>query len=265
MAVDNAVYDAKGDIWWGPDQPLASIRTSLNPARLEYLHDVTGRYGLALAGLRVLDVGCGGGLLAEELARLGCVVTGVDPSAASIATARRHAAASSLTIEYWVGQGESLPVPDKSFDLVVCVDVLEHVADIDAVLAEIARVIRPGGVFLYDTINRTRLSEFVMIRLSQQFALTRWMPRDLHAANQFIRPAEMVTALERSGLASKGLTGMKPSANPLRLMKLMSSVHRKRLTPEEFGRRSRMVLTPDTSILYIGHAERAVAADDVGS
>jgi hypothetical protein len=99
-----------------------------------------------------------------------------------------------------------------------------------------------------------------MIRLSQQFALTRWMPRDLHAADQFIRPAEMVTALERGGFASKGLTGMKPSANPLRLITLMRSVHLGRLTPEEFGRRTRMVLTPDTSILYIGHAERAETA-----
>ena len=87
MAVDNTVYDAAGDIWWRPEQPLASIRTSLNPARLEYLQGVTTRAGLALSGLRVLDVGCGGGLLAEELAQLGCVVSGVDPSAGSIATA----------------------------------------------------------------------------------------------------------------------------------------------------------------------------------
>jgi 2-polyprenyl-6-hydroxyphenyl methylase/3-demethylubiquinone-9 3-methyltransferase len=265
MAVDNTLYDATGDIWWRPEQPLASIRTSLNPARLEYLHDVMDESGLDFAGLRVLDVGCGGGLLAEELAQLGCLASGVDPSPGSIATAERHAAASGLTIMYRVGQGEALPYPAESFDLVTCVDVLEHVADVGEVLAEIARVLRPGGILVYDTINRTRLSDLVMIRLAQQFPATRWMPRDLHAADHFIRPAEMVTALERAGLDSQGLTGMKPNANPLQLVRLMRGVHGGQLTPEEFGRRTRMVLSPDTSILYIGHAAKPLgASSDAG-
>src|SRR5947209_8320730 len=105
MAVDNGVYEAAGDIWWRPEQPLASIRTSLNSARLEYLRTVTDGAGLDIRGSRVLDVGCGGGLLAEELARLGAVVTGVDPSATSVATAQRHARESGLEITYRVGQG----------------------------------------------------------------------------------------------------------------------------------------------------------------
>lgn len=265
MAVDNTVYEATADIWWRPEQPLASIRTSLNPARLEYLQGVSAEFGLNLAGLRVLDVGCGGGLLAEELARLGCIVSGVDPAPGSIATAQRHAATSGLTIAYRVGQGEALPYPAASFDLVTCVDVLEHVADVGLVLAEIARVLRPGGILVYDTINRTRLSDLVMIRLAQQFPATRWMPRDLHAADHFIRPSEMITALARSGLTRQGLTGMKPRANPVQLVRLMRGVHRGHLTPEEFGRRSRMVLSPDTSILYIGHAIKPLPARPAAS
>lgn len=260
MAVDNTVYDAVGDIWWRPEQPLASIRTSLNPARLEYLRGVLAESGLDPVGLRVLDVGCGGGLLAEELAALGCVVSGVDPSPGSIATAERHAAAGGLTIDYRIGPGEALPYPAASFDLVTCVDVLEHVAEVGAVLSEIARVLRPGGIVVYDTINRTRLSDLVMIRLAQEFPVTRWMPRDLHAADHFIRPKEMIAALAESGLTSQGLTGMRPRANPLQLVSLMRGVHRGHLTPEEFGRRSRMVLSPGTSILYIGHAVKPLDA-----
>ncbi len=256
MAVDNSLYDATDDIWWAPDQPLASIRTSLNPARLEYFDQMIERQRLTASGLRVLDVGCGGGLLAEELARRGCLVTGIDQSARSIATARSHAALGGLPIAYDVGPGETLPYPDGAFDVVTCVDVLEHVEDVDAVIAEIARVLRPGGIFLYDTINRTNRSEFVMIRLAQDFPLTRWMPRDLHAADHFIVPAVLAATLERCGLSDLGTTGMKPTANPIRLIALMSAVHRGRITPEEFGRRSRMVLSPDTSILYIGHAQR---------
>jgi len=262
MVVDNSVYDTPRDIWWSPDQPLASIRTSLNPARLEYLNQVIVANGLSTQGLRVLDVGCGGGLFAEELARLGCAVIGVDPSVGSLATARAHARAGGLSIDYRLGSGESLPCDAGSVDLVTCVDVFEHVTDLDRVIAEIARVLRPCGILLFDTINRTRQSELVMIRLAQQFPLTRWMPKDLHVAEKFIAPADLTTILDRAGLALRGETGMKPIAGPLQLLRLMSAVHRGRLTPEEFGRRSRMALSPDTSILYIGHAQKI--GDDPG-
>jgi ubiquinone biosynthesis O-methyltransferase len=147
--------------------------------------------GLDPAAKVMIEVGCGGGLMAEEIARLGAAVIGVDPSAASIATAQAHAAASSLAIDYRIGSGEDLPAGDACADAVYCVDVLEHVADLHAVIGETARVLKPGGLYLFDTINRTRLSKLVMIKLSQEWAATAWMPPGLHDRDQFITPAEL--------------------------------------------------------------------------
>jgi 2-polyprenyl-6-hydroxyphenyl methylase/3-demethylubiquinone-9 3-methyltransferase len=181
MPADNEIYNQPGDIWWDEHQPLYAIRTSLNPARLQYFASVFAARGMDPAGKVMIDVGCGGGLMAEEIARLGAAVIGVDHSAASIATAQAHAAASSLAIDYRIGSGEDLRAGDACADAVYCVDVLEHVADLHAVIGETARVLKPGGLYLFDTINRTRLSKLVMIKLSQEWAATAWMPPGLHA------------------------------------------------------------------------------------
>ncbi|MEA2637112.1 MAG: 2-polyprenyl-6-hydroxyphenyl methylase / 3-demethylubiquinone-9 3-methyltransferase, partial [Chloroflexota bacterium] len=147
MPVDNNVYNAPGDIWWDEHQPLNSIRTAINPARLDYFTRVLRELSVDPAGKTVVDIGCGGGLFAEEFARLGAAVIGVDPSASSLDTARAHAAAMGLSIDYRAGTGEHLPLDDASVDIACCVDVLEHVTDVDAVIAETARVLRPGGVY----------------------------------------------------------------------------------------------------------------------
>src|SRR6202022_1432711 len=154
--IDNAIYDQAGDIWWDEGSPLSCLHTSLNPARFPYFRDVLAHlFEGRTSGRLGLDVGCGGGLLAEEIARLGCRVTGVDPSANSLATARAHASASGLGIDYRQGTGEALPFQARPLDIVFCCDVLEHVSSVPAVVREIGRVLKPGGVFLYDTINRT--------------------------------------------------------------------------------------------------------------
>ncbi len=254
MPVDNTIYDGPGDLWWSDDGPLSAIRTALNPGRMEYL-------GRALADLRidprsstVLDIGCGGGLLAEELARLGCRVTGVDPSEASLAVARDHAERAGLEIEYLSGSGEALPVPDASFDIACCCDVLEHVRDVDRVIAETSRVLRPGGLYLYDTINRTVPSRLVLIKVLQEWSWTSLVPPDLHDWRWFIRPQELVGAMERHGLRSLGYTGLRPGRGPLALVRLLLQRKRGRLTQAELGARAVMRLSGDTSILYIGHA-----------
>jgi 2-polyprenyl-6-hydroxyphenyl methylase / 3-demethylubiquinone-9 3-methyltransferase len=147
MPVDITVYDRMADSWWEEGGFLHAL-AALNPARFGYMRRVLlAELRLAPAGLPVLDIGCGGGLLAEEFARLGCAVMGVDPSEESLAAARTHAASQGLAIGYQCARGEALPFADESFDIVYCCDVLEHVNAWRQVIAETARVLRPGGLF----------------------------------------------------------------------------------------------------------------------
>jgi 2-polyprenyl-6-hydroxyphenyl methylase / 3-demethylubiquinone-9 3-methyltransferase len=259
MPVDNQIYNAPGDIWWDEHQPLHAIRTSLNPPRVEYFTGVFTARGIDPACQLVVDVGCGGGLLAEEMARLGAAVVGVDPSARSIATAQAHADAAGLPIDYRVGSGEDLPLDDACADIVYCVDVLEHVDDLDAVIKESARVLKPGGLYLFDTINRTRLSKFVMIKLSQEWAATAWMPPSLHAWDQFITPAELGGALARHGLHGLDMAGMAPGIAAPALFRLLRQLKKGKFSYAEFGRKAAFVLTKDMRVSYIGHATKAVA------
>lgn len=215
MPVDNALYERDARYWWSEDGHLALL-ACLIPARLKFLAEHgPGGDGSTLAGKRVLDVGCGGGFFSEELARIGFTVGGIDPSAGSIEAARGHAAAAGFEIDYRVGTGEQLPYDDDTFDVVVCCDVLEHVDDLDRVVRESARVLRPGGLYLYDTINRTWLSKLFLIQMFQEWAWTRLVPRGLHDWERFIRPAEMETLLGAHGLEPKARTGLAPHMGPL--------------------------------------------------
>ncbi len=257
MPVDNNIYNQTADIWWDEHQPLNAIQTAINPARLAYFSRVLRDLDVNLAGKTVVDIGCGGGLFAEEFARLGAHVIGVDPSAASLATARSHAAVAALPIDYREGWGEHLPLADASVDIACCVDVLEHVNDLDAVLGETARVLRPGGVYLYDTINRTRTSRFVMIKLFQEWRLTAWMPPNLHAWEQFITPDELDAALRRHQLAGRDVVGIAPGVTPPRLLRMLRQLRKGRLSYGEFGHRAQFVVTKDTRVSYAGFATKA--------
>ncbi|HET8631806.1 MAG TPA: bifunctional 2-polyprenyl-6-hydroxyphenol methylase/3-demethylubiquinol 3-O-methyltransferase UbiG [Thermomicrobiales bacterium] len=258
MPVDNTLYNRPGDLWWDEREVFSFLRTALNPGRFGYFRRVLlGALGRDPRGLRALDIGCGGGLLAEEFARLGCRVTGIDPSLPSLATARRHAARSGLDIAYFAGVGEALPFPDATFDLAYCCDVLEHVADLDRVVAETARVLRPGGVYLFDTINRTPLSNLVVIKVFQDWPATSVAPPGLHDWGMFIRPAELRATLRRHGLHPQETVGLRPSGNPLALLDAVLRHRRGELTHGEVGRRVHMRPSRDTSIMYMGYAIRA--------
>jgi 2-polyprenyl-6-hydroxyphenyl methylase/3-demethylubiquinone-9 3-methyltransferase len=257
MPVDNKLYDAPGDIWWDETKPLHALRTAINPGRVGYLRQVIARLGWRPDGLTALDVGCGGGIMAEEVAALGFRVTGVDPSAESIATARSHAARTGLAIDYLEAPGERLPFAAASFDLVYCCDVLEHVRDRQQVINEAARVLKPGGAYLYDTINRTLPSKLVMIKLFQEWGATAFMPPNLHDWRQFMTPVELLACLDKAGLHNIAMVGLKPAANPLQLISLLRKVKKGRITPAEMGRRSPMAVSRDMTVLYVGYAVKS--------
>ncbi|MFI6939124.1 bifunctional 2-polyprenyl-6-hydroxyphenol methylase/3-demethylubiquinol 3-O-methyltransferase UbiG [Streptomyces sp. NPDC050418] len=255
MSIDNAVYDQWNDDWWADDALPNLLRTGLNPVRFGFMRRVLlDERKIDPAGARVLDVGCGGGLLAEEFAALGFHVTGVDPSEPSISAARRHAARSGLAIDYVVGTGEALPVPDASFDLVYCCDVLEHVDDLEQVIAETARVLRPSGLYLFDTINRTPLSWLVAIKIFQDFESTRIMTPNLHVWDKFIKPAELRPVLQDHGLRPRGLVGLAPADNPLALLRTLRRRARGEIGYGDVARALRFKESRNLGMSYAGWA-----------
>jgi 2-polyprenyl-6-hydroxyphenyl methylase/3-demethylubiquinone-9 3-methyltransferase len=258
VPIDNDVYDLLGESWWDETSPLNILHGSITPGRFAYFRDVLARHLSAeTTGLRALDIGCGGGFLAEEFAALGCQVTGVDPSAASIAAARAHAAGRGLTIDYRVGSGEDLPVSDAEFDVAYCSDVLEHVSDLDRVIEETARVLKPGGLYLFDTINRTLPSKLVMIKLMQEWPLTRLTDVAIHDWDMFITPAELDGHLTRHGLAAAEMTGLGTHANPFGVLRSFASARRGRITYGELSRRLDVGRISSRAVSYMGFATKA--------
>jgi 2-polyprenyl-6-hydroxyphenyl methylase/3-demethylubiquinone-9 3-methyltransferase len=255
MPVDNTVYDQPGDIWWDETAGLSMLRTALNPARFGYFRSVlTERLRIISHGKATLDVGCGGGFLAEEFARLGCQVTGIDPSALSLETARAHAAASGLSIDYRAGVGEALPFSDQSFEIVYCCDVLEHVVDLDQVIAEIARMLTPGGLFFYDTINRTFVSKVFAVKLAQEWRATRFAPPHLHDWEQFIKPTELQALMTRHGLEPQEVVGLSLRARPIATLRAIWQYKRGAMTAGDLGRHLRARVSRNLSGSYVGYA-----------
>jgi 2-polyprenyl-6-hydroxyphenyl methylase/3-demethylubiquinone-9 3-methyltransferase len=205
-------FAALAERWWDEAGPLAPLH-KLNPVRVAYVRDRIcahlGRDPLAdqpLAGLSALDVGCGGGLLCEPLARLGAAVTGIDLTAASIETASRHARAAGLAIEYRVAAVGELVAEHRRFDLVCAMEVVEHVADQAGFLAACAALVAPGGGLVVATLNRT-FRAFALGIVAAEYVLG-WLPRGTHSWQRFVRPSEAARALRRAGLRIEDLTGV---------------------------------------------------------
>lgn len=203
MRNDLTIYDKVADQWWSDDIRWVRTLKNMVPGRMSWF-DRFAEWQDA----RVLDLGCAGGFMAEALAERGAVVTGIDPAAEAIAAATSHAAEQGYAIAYDIGVGEALPYPDASFDVVVCVDVLEHVNDLTQVLAEVARVLRPGGLFLFDTINRNVLARLATISIAEN--LLRLLPRGTHDPAMFITPSELRAGLAGAGLVPGQFTGLGP-------------------------------------------------------
>jgi 2-polyprenyl-6-hydroxyphenyl methylase/3-demethylubiquinone-9 3-methyltransferase len=257
QTIDNDIYDRIPNSWWSDDSFMALLRNAINPPRFLYFKEaLTRRFALNPENLKVLDVGCGGGLLAEEFSKLGCDVTGVDQSLPTLATANAHASSQNLRIRYVHGSANSLPFNAESFDVVCCCDVLEHVDDVNAVVADISRVLKRGGIFFFDTINRTLRSKIVAIKAAQEWKLTRFVPHNVHVWHKFIRPAELAAALHKQSLQQVEIAGLSPQGNPLPILTAFVKVKLGRLNFAQFGNAITLTKSRDTSISYMGFAVR---------
>jgi 2-polyprenyl-6-hydroxyphenyl methylase/3-demethylubiquinone-9 3-methyltransferase len=209
-AAEAAKFGAFADRWWNPGGPMRPLHR-MNALRTGWIARRIEAEGMAWRGLALLDVGCGGGLAAEAFARRGAAVTGIDASAEAIGAARRHAERSGLAIDYRVAAPEDLAAEGALFDVVLALEVIEHVADRAAFLAALAALARPGGLVFLSTLNRTARS-FLLAKLGAEYLL-RLLPVGTHDWRGFVTPAELARGLRRAGLAVTDSTGM--TMNPL--------------------------------------------------
>jgi 2-polyprenyl-6-hydroxyphenyl methylase / 3-demethylubiquinone-9 3-methyltransferase len=253
--INNDVYDQQAGSWWDENQCLHLLKSSVNPARAGYFRrilDEVLRFDYRSAP--ALDVGCGGGILAEEFAAMGFRVTGIDPSEQSLAMARQHAQFMSLSIDYQKGTGESIPFADNTYPVVYCCDVLEHVRDLPKVIGEIYRVTKPGGVFFFDTLNRTFVSKLVAIKIWQEWKSTAFMPPRLHEWRMFIRPEELKGLLTQSGFEFKEFRGTSPDVSIPKMIRLLRKRAKGAIGYKELGQKFKLVESDDLKILYMGYA-----------
>ncbi len=198
--------------WWDPRGPWATLHR-FNPVRLAYIRDQAAAHFSrdparldSLQGLRILDIGCGGGVLCEPLARLGAEVVGIDPVADSIAAAQHHAGAAGLAIDYRCTTAEDLADRGEVFDVVLAMEVVEHVADFNLFIAEAAALVKPGGLMVVATLNRT-IKSFALAIVGAEYVL-RWLPRGTHQWDKFVTPNELEMALAQSGARFLDETGV---------------------------------------------------------
>lgn len=206
--------------WWDPKGSSAMLHR-MNPARLGYVREAANQHWgfdeherRPLAGKRALDIGCGAGLLAEPLARLGAAVTGIDAAAENIEAARAHAAQSGLTIDYRAG---GIEAAGGAFDLITCLEVIEHVAEPASFARGLAEALAPGGLLILSTPNRTALSRLAMITVGEGAGL---IPKGTHDWHKFLTPDEMTALLEGAELAVTDISGL--SFSPARGFEISS-------------------------------------------
>jgi 2-polyprenyl-6-hydroxyphenyl methylase / 3-demethylubiquinone-9 3-methyltransferase len=245
IPVNNSIYDELGERWYAAhDDPVALLRAESrlrNPwVAAKILHERG-------PNARVLDVGCGAGFLSNHLAHQGFDVTGIDASAASLEVAARHDVSGRAT--YVLGDAMSLPFASGSFDVVCAMDFLEHVEDPAAVVAEIARVLAPGGVFFFHTFNRNPLAWLVIIKGVEWFVKN--TPRHMHVLRLFIKPRELVSMCQRSGLELAELHGSEPVVLSWAFWRMLLT----RSVPPDF----RFRFSKSTLLAYTGYARRAPA------
>lgn len=235
-----AHFSAIAAQWWDPHGKFRPLH-QLNPLRIAYIRDTLSAHfdrdplgPKPLAGLKVLDIGCGGGLLCEPMHRLGADITGADAADKNIKTATTHAAEHGLAIDYRTTTAEQLAAAGERFDAILNMEVIEHVANVPIFLDACTTLIKPGGVMLCATLNRT-LKSFGLAVIAAEYILG-WLPRGTHNWKKFITPTELDTALREAGLSPTARTGM--IYNPIS---------------------GRWSLSRDTDVNYIVRAEKRVS------
>jgi 2-polyprenyl-6-hydroxyphenyl methylase / 3-demethylubiquinone-9 3-methyltransferase len=207
-----ARFSALAARWWDADGPMRPLHR-LNPLRLSWIKDrISAGFGrdpkssTALSGLAVLDVGCGAGLVTEPLARMGAAVVGIDPSEETIAAAKLHAEEAGLAVDYRAETAEALAAAGERFDVVLTLEVVEHVTDVASFIATTGGMVKPGGLTIASTINRTRKAWLLAI-LGAEYVL-RWLPRGTHDYDKLVTPDELRAAYRAAGLTPSAETGV---------------------------------------------------------
>lgn len=205
-------FSAMAEEWWDANGPMRPLHR-LNPTRLAYIKErIAAHFGRdatparALEGLRLLDIGCGAGLVSEPLARMGATMTGIDPSPEIVATARLHAEESGLGIDYRATTAETLAEAGETFDAVLILEVVEHVNDVGQFVATVGQLVRPGGIVVASTINRT-MKAFALAIVGAEYVL-RWLPPGTHSYDKLVTPRELADAFLAVGLEPADETGV---------------------------------------------------------
>jgi 2-polyprenyl-6-hydroxyphenyl methylase / 3-demethylubiquinone-9 3-methyltransferase len=205
-------FAARAEAWWDPEGSFRPLHR-LNPTRLGFIREhLLAHFGRNISSLRpfeglsLLDIGCGGGLIAEPMSRLGFAVTGIDAGAEAIAVARAHAEATGLSIEYRIATAESFAETDQRFDVVLALEIIEHVSDPAVFLGRLGVLAKHGGAFIGATLNRTARS-FALAIIGAEY-LFGWLPRGTHDWRKFVRPSEFVLGLRRNGFQTTRLVGV---------------------------------------------------------
>jgi 2-polyprenyl-6-hydroxyphenyl methylase/3-demethylubiquinone-9 3-methyltransferase len=189
-----AHFEELGEDWWDLSGPMRALH-AINPLRVSYIREAIAKHG-TFEGARILDIGCGGGILCEPLARMGAEMTGIDPAPGNIDIARAHAAPQNLAVNYRADTAETLVAEGARFDAVLAMEVIEHVPNHAAFVATACALVRPGGLLIMSTLNRT-LKSFALAIIGAEYVL-RWLPKGTHKWERFVTPEELARFMRRS-------------------------------------------------------------------
>ena len=241
--IDNSIYDSLGDRWYTAfDDPVALLRLE-SKVKVPWVIERIEQRMKSPANVKILDVGCGAGFLSNAIAKKGYSVTGLDLSEESLKVARKYDETGS--VQYVGANAYSLPFPDASFEVVTCMDFLEHVDQPEVVVKEVARVLKPGGLFFFHTFNRNWLAYLVVIKLVEW--LVKNTPKHMHVLRLFIKPEEVKAMCTAHGLNTKEMTGIKPIFSTIPLSAVLSGT-----LPETFA----FELTPSLKLSFMGYADK---------